>query len=132
MSITQNIINSPQAFKASFGILFNFNAVLFERRLIVLAISFVVMSLLTHRQIAGISPMMSLKFAETGWKKSLFVRIFAFSSLLFMACVSFACHKGGMCKFSAGRPAFFFAHFAIAQRPLLWGRLRLVICLFIN
>jgi len=29
-------------------------------------------------------------------------------------------------------PFFFFNYFAMAQRPLLWGRLGLEVCLFIN
>ena len=31
-----------------------------------------------------------------------------------------------------GIPPFFFTYFAILQRPLLWGRLKLVVYLFIN
>jgi hypothetical protein len=79
--------------------------VLFERRLMVLAISSVVMSLLTRRRVTSTSPVMLLRSAGAGWGKNLSVRIFAFSSLLLVACGSPALRRGGRCGSSAGRPA---------------------------
>jgi hypothetical protein len=93
--------------------------VLFERRLIVLAISSVVISLSTLRRVTGVLPVMSLRSAGAGWGKNLSVRIFAFLLLLLVACGSPALRRGGRCGSSTGRPAFFFAHFAIVYRPLL-------------
>ena len=63
----------------------------------VLAISSVVMSLSTCRRVTGVSPVMSLRSAGAGWGKNLSVRIFAFLSLLLVACVSPALRRGGRC-----------------------------------
>ena len=92
---------------------------LFKRRLIVLAISLVVMSLLTLRQVAGILPVMLLRSAGAGWGKNLFVRIFAFLLLLLVASNSPILYMGGRYGFFTRCPAFFFTYFAIVQRPLL-------------
>ena len=98
----------------------------------VLAISSVVMSLLTRRQVTGILPVMLLRSARASQGKNLSIRIFTFLLLLLVACASPALCRGSRCGSSARRPAFFFAYFAIVQRPLLWGRLGLEVCLFIN
>jgi hypothetical protein len=79
----------------------------------VLAISSVVMSLSTLRRVTGVSPVMSLRSAGAGWGKNLSIRIFAFSSLLLMAYSSPALRRGGRCRSSTRRPAFFFTYFAI-------------------
>jgi len=75
----------------------------------VLAISSIIMSLLTRRRVTGVSPVMLLRSAGASWGKNLSVRIFAFSSLLLVACDSPALRRGGRCRSSTGRPAFFFA-----------------------
>jgi len=90
------------------------------------------MSLLTRRQVTSISPMILLRSAGAGWGKNLSIRIFAFFLLLLVACNSPALRRGSRCRSSTRRLTFFFAHFAIAQRPLLWGRLGLEVCSFIN
>ena len=51
----------------------------------VLAISLVIMSLLTLRRVTGASPIISLRSAKAGWGKNLSVRIFAFLSLSLVA-----------------------------------------------
>src|SRR6266571_7551468 len=117
MSASQGVMSGPQVFRASFGIPSGPGAVLFERRLMVLAISSVVMSLSTLRRVAGVSPVISLRSAGAGWGKNLSVRIFAFLLLSLVVGDSPVLRMGGRCGSSTGRPAFFFAHFAIVQRP---------------
>ena len=70
---------------ALFGILSSPNTVLFKRRLIVLAISLVVILLSTLKRVTSASPVISLRSAKAGWGKNLSVRIFAFLSLSFVA-----------------------------------------------
>ena len=98
----------------------------------VLAISLVIMLLLTLRRVTGALPMISLRSAKASQGKNLSIRIFAFLLLLLVVSDSPGLYRGGRCGSSTRRPAFLFAHFAILQRPLLWGRLRLVVYLFIN
>ena len=125
ISASQGAISGPQVFKALFGILSSPSTVLFKRRLMVLAISSIIMSLLTRRRVTGVLPVMLLRSTGAGQGKNLSIRIFAFLLLLLVAYVSPALYRGGRCGSSAKRPAFFFNHFAMAQRPLLWGRLGL-------
>jgi hypothetical protein len=61
-SASQGAISGPQVFKALFGIPSGPSAVLFKRRLIVLAISSVIMSLSTHRRVTGVSPVITILF----------------------------------------------------------------------
>ena len=132
ISASQGAISSLQVFKALFRIPSGPSAVLFKRRLIVLAISSIIMSLSTLRRVTGVLPMMSLRSAGAGQGKNLFIRIFTFLSLLLVACGSSALYRGGKCGSSTRRPTFFFAHFTMAQRPLLQGRLGLKVYSFIN
>ena len=60
------------------------------------------------------------------------MRIFAFSLLSLIASNSFSLYRGRKRGSSIKCPAFLFTHFAILQRLLLWGRLGLVVYLFIN
>ena len=131
-SVSQGAINGPQVFKALFRILFSPSTVLFKRRLIVLAISSVVISLLTRRQVTSVLPIMLLRSAGAGQGKNLSIRIFAFLLLLLVAYTSPTLCRGGRYGSSTRRLTFFFTHFAIVQRPLLQGRLGLEVCLFIN
>ena len=75
---------------------------------------------------------MSLRSTGAGQGKNLSIRIFAFLLLLLVAYNSPTLYRGGRYRSSTRRPAFFFTYFTIAQRPLLQGRLRLEVCLFIN
>jgi len=68
----------------------------------VLAISSVIMSLLTLRRVTGVLPVMLLRSAGAGWGKNLSVRIFAFLSLSLVACGSPALYRGGRYRSSAG------------------------------
>ena len=61
MSASQGAISGLQIFKALFRILSSPSAILFKRQLIVLAISLVVISLLTLRQVTGILLVISLR-----------------------------------------------------------------------
>jgi len=63
MSISQGAISGLQVFRALFRILSGPSAVLFKRRLIVLAISLVVMSLLTLRRVTSVLLVMLLRSA---------------------------------------------------------------------
>ena len=90
------------------------------------------MSLLTHRRVTSVLPIMLLRSTRAGLGKNLSIRIFTFLLLLLVAYNSLTLHRGSRYRSSTRRPTFFFAHFAIAQRPLLQGRLRLEVCLFIN
>ena len=98
----------------------------------VLAISSVVISLLTLRQVTGTSPVISLRSAKASQGKNLSIRIFAFLLLSLIASNSPSLRRGRRYRSSTRRPAFLFTHLAILQRPLLQGRLGLVVCLFIN
>ena len=61
ISISQGTISNLQVFKALFRILSSPSTILFKRRLIVLAISLVVILLLTLRRVTGISLVMLLR-----------------------------------------------------------------------
>ena len=65
ISISQGAISSPQVFIALFSILSSPSAILFKRRLIVLAISLVIMSLLTLRRVTSALPIISLRSTKT-------------------------------------------------------------------
>ena len=90
------------------------------------------MSLLTLRQVTSVSPIILLRSAGASWGKIFFIKIFTFSLLLLMAGNSPVLYIGGRCGSFTRRPAFFLAHFAIIQRPLLWGRLKLIVYSLIN
>ena len=98
----------------------------------VLAISSGIMSLSTLRRVTGVLPIISLRSAGASQGKNLSIRIFTFLLLLLVAYNSPTLYRGSRCGSSTRHPTFFFTHFAIAQRPLLQGRLRLEVCLFIN
>ena len=66
MSASQGAISGPQVFRALFRILSSPSTVLFKRRLMVLAISLVVMSLSTLRRVTGVLLVMSLRSARAG------------------------------------------------------------------
>ena len=112
-SVSQGAISSPQVFRASFRILSSPSTILFKRRLIVLAIFLVIISLLTLRRVAGILPIMSLRSTGAGQGKNLSVRIFAFLLLSLIASSSPILCIGGRYGSSTRRPAFFFTYFAI-------------------
>ena len=113
ISASQGAISSPQVFRASFGILSGPSTILFKRRLIVLAISSVIILLLTLRQVAGILPVILLRSTRAGQGKNLSIRIFAFLLLSLIAGNSPVLRIGGRCGSSTRRPAFFFTYFAI-------------------
>src|SRR6266576_5911858 len=100
MSASRGTISGPQVFRALFGILSSPSTILFKRRLIVLAISLVVILLLTLRQVTSILLVILLRSARASWGKNLFIRIFAFLSLLLMACSSPALYRGNMYRSS--------------------------------
>jgi len=85
----------------------------------VLAISSIVMSLLTCRRVTGALPVILLRSTRASWGKNLFIRIFAFLSLLLVAYNSPALYRGSKYRSFTSRPTFFFAYFAMAYRPLL-------------
>ena len=75
---------------------------------------------------------MLLRSTRAGQGKNLSIRIFAFLLLLLVAYNSPALYRGGRYRSFTSYPTFFFIYFTIAYRPLLQGRLRLEVCLFIN
>ena len=77
----------------------------------VLAISLVVISLLTLRQVASISPVILLRSAGASQGKNLSIRIFAFLSLSLIASNLPILYIGRKCGFSTKHPAFFFYPF---------------------
>ena len=113
ISVSQGAISDLQVFRALFRILFSPSTILFKRRLIVLAISLIIMSLSTLRRVAGVLPIISLRSARAGQGKNLSVRIFAFLSLLLIASDSPVLCMGGRYRSFTRRPAFFFTHFTI-------------------
>ena len=112
-SASQGTISGPQIFRALFGILSGLGAVLFKRRLIVLAIFLVNISLLTIRRVAGVSPVILLRSTRASQGKNLSIRIFAFLLLLLIAGNLLVLCIGGRYGSSTRRPAFFFAYFTI-------------------
>ena len=98
----------------------------------VLAISSIIISLLTCRQVTSVLPVILLRSARASQGKNLSIRIFAFLLLLLVAYNSPTLCRGSRYRSSASYPAFFFTYFAMAHRPLLQGRLRLEVYSFIN
>ena len=131
-SLHHHTISSLQVFKALFRILFRLSAILFKRRLIVLAISSVDISLLTYRRVTSALPVILLRSARASQGKNLSIRIFTFLLLLLVTYNSPTLYRGSRYRSSTSRPTFFFTYFTIAYRPLLQGRLRLEVYLFIN
>ena len=113
ISVSQGAISSLQVFRASFGILPGPSTVLFKRQLMVLAISLVIILLLTLRQVTGVSPVILLRSARAGQGENLSIRIFAFLLLSLIASNSPILYIGGRYRSSTRRPAFFFTYFAI-------------------
>jgi hypothetical protein len=66
ISASQGAISSLYIFKALFRILSSPSTVLFKRRLIVLAISSVIISLSTLRRVTSVLPVISLRSARAG------------------------------------------------------------------
>ena len=89
MSISQNAINGPQVFRALFGILFSFSAMLFEKQLMVLTIFLIIILLSTLKQVTNALFVMLLKSAETGWGKNLFIIFFYYCCLWLVICLFF-------------------------------------------
>ena len=115
ISASQGTKSGPQVFKALFRILFSPSAILFKRQLIVLAISSVIILLLTYRRVTSILPVILLRLARAGQGKNLSIRIFTFLLLLLVAYNSPALYRGGRYRSFTKRPTFFFfTHFAIA------------------
>jgi len=79
----------------------------------VLAISLVIISLLTLRRVTSASPMILLRSARASWGKNLSIRIFAFLLLLLVASNLPSLRRGGRCRSFTRRPAFFFTYFTI-------------------
>ena len=75
---------------------------------------------------------MLLRSTRASQGKNLSIRIFTFLLLLLVAYNSPTLYRGGRYRSSTSRPTFFFTYFTIAYRPLLQGRLRLEVYLFIN
>ena len=75
---------------------------------------------------------MLLRSTRASQGKNLSIRIFAFLLLLLVAYNSPTLYRGSRYRSSTSRPTFFFTYFTIAYRPLLQGRLRLEVYLFIN
>ena len=98
----------------------------------VLAISLVIILLSTLKQVTSALPIILLRSAKANQGKNFSIKIFAFLLLLLIVSNSPSLHRGGRYGSFTKYSAFLFAHFTILQRPLLWGRLRLVIYLFIN
>ena len=98
----------------------------------VLAISSVVISLLTLRQVTGVLLVISLRSTRAGQGENLSIRIFAFLLLLLVAYSLPTLYRGSRYRSSTRRPAFFFTYLTIVQRPLLQGMLVLVVYSFIN
>ena len=113
---------SGQCRNTLFRILFSFSAILFKRRLIVLAISSIIILLLTYRQVTSVLPIMLLKSAKASQGKNLFIRIFAFLLLLLIAYTSPTLYRGGRYRFSAKHPTFFFCLFCYSPKALIIGK----------
>ena len=91
------------------------STILFKRRLIVLAISSIVISLSTLRRVTGVLPVMSLRSTRASQGKNLSIRIFTFLLLLLVVAYSSpTLYRGSRYKSSARRPTFFFTYFTIA------------------
>ena len=114
ISISQGTISSLQVFKALFRILSSPSTILFKRRLIVLAISSIIISLSTLRRVIGVLPIILLRSTRASQGKNLSIRIFTFLLLLLVAYNSPTLYRGSRYRSSTRRPTFFFTYFTIA------------------
>ena len=114
ISISQGAISSLQVFKALFRILLSLSTILFKRRLIVLAISSAIISLLIYRRVTSVLPIILLRSARASQGKNLFIRISTFLLLLLVAYNFPILYRGSKYRFSTRSLTLFFTFFAIA------------------